>query len=85
LLQSIDRDEQIGAFENFDQLVENSLVILVGPGLKIFLKYALRFTNGLKRQLLISHCSPTLKQTPEPKDKGRNQAKIWSYAINFCF
>jgi hypothetical protein len=54
LLQSIDSDQQIGSLENFHQFVENALVVL-GSGLKVFLKYALRFTNGLKRQLLISH------------------------------
>jgi hypothetical protein len=58
LLQSIDRDQQFGSLENFHQFVENSLVVL-GSGLKIFLKYTLRFTNGLKRQLLISHCPST--------------------------
>ena len=54
LLQSIDGDQQIGSLENFHQFVENALVVL-GSGLKVFLKYALRFTHGLKRQLLISH------------------------------
>jgi hypothetical protein len=54
LLQSTHGDHQIGPFENLHQLVEDSLTI-VGPGLEIFLKYRLRFADGSKGQLLISH------------------------------
>ena len=41
---------QIGAFENFHQLVEDALIVL-GPRLQ----YELRFANRMKSQLLISH------------------------------
>jgi hypothetical protein len=75
LLQSIDCDQQIGPLKNFHQLFENAFVVL-GSGLKIFLKYSLRVTNGLKRQLLISHGSSTLKQLVGPADKGRIQAEF---------
>ena len=54
MLHSAYSDDQIGPFENFNQLVEDTLVIL-GSGLKVFLEYPLRFANGLKSQLLISH------------------------------
>jgi hypothetical protein len=53
-LQSAYGDYQIGPFENFHQLVEETLIV-VGSRLKIFLQYALRFADGLKSQLLISH------------------------------
>ena len=54
LLQSTHRDHQIGPFENFHQLVEDTLVI-VGSRLKVFLQNTLGFADGLKSQLLISH------------------------------
>jgi len=54
LLQSAYSDYQIGPFENFHQLVQDTVVI-PGSGLKVFFQYALRFANRLKSQLLISH------------------------------
>jgi hypothetical protein len=54
LLQSTHGDNQIGPFENFHQFVENALVV-VGSWLEALLQYALRFADGLKNQLLISH------------------------------
>lgn len=56
LLHSAYSYHQIGAFQNLDQPVEDTLII-VRSGLEVFLQYPLRFANGLKRQLLISHCS----------------------------
>jgi hypothetical protein len=54
LLQAAYGDYQIRAFENFHQLVEDTLVVL-RPGPKVFFKYELRFVNCLKSQLLIGH------------------------------
>jgi hypothetical protein len=45
-------DNQTGAFENFHQLVEDTLIVL-RPGPKIFFQNELRFVNCLKSQLLI--------------------------------
>jgi hypothetical protein len=53
-LQSAYRDYQIGPFENLHQLVENTPLVGVWAGLKVFFQYALRF--ALESQLLISHC-----------------------------
>jgi hypothetical protein len=50
LLQSAYSNYQIGAFENFHQLVEDALIVL-GPRLQ----HELRFANRMKRRLLISH------------------------------
>jgi hypothetical protein len=61
LLQSAYSDHQIGSFENFHQLVQDTLVVL-RSGLKVFFQYALRFPNRLKRQLLISHRFPPITQ-----------------------
>jgi hypothetical protein len=54
LLQAAYGDYQAGAFENFHQLVEDTLIVL-RPGPKIFFQYELRFVNCLKSQLLIGH------------------------------
>jgi hypothetical protein len=54
LLQAAYCDYQIGAFENFHQLVEDMLIVL-RPGPKIFFQYELRFANSLNGQLLVSH------------------------------
>jgi hypothetical protein len=54
LLQAAYCDYQIGAFENFHQLVEDMLIVL-RPGPKIFFQYELRFANCLNGQLLVSH------------------------------
>jgi hypothetical protein len=54
LLQAAYSDYQIGAFENFHQLVEDMLIVLrLGP--KVFFQNELRFVNCLKSQLLIGH------------------------------
>jgi hypothetical protein len=71
LLQSAHGDHQIGSFENLHQLVEDSLII-VGTGLEIFLKYRLRFADGSKGQLLISHC---LTPTRLTRQTGENEIK----------
>jgi hypothetical protein len=55
-LQSAYRDYQIGPFENLHQLVENTPLVGVWAGLKVFFQYALRFAHRLESQLLISHC-----------------------------
>jgi hypothetical protein len=54
LPQAAYSDYQIGAFENFHQLFENTLIVL-RPGPKVFFQYELRFANRLKSQLLIGH------------------------------
>jgi hypothetical protein len=54
LLQAAYSHYQIGAFENFHELVEDMLIVL-RPGPKVFFQYELRFVNRLKSQLLISH------------------------------
>jgi hypothetical protein len=54
MLQAAYSDHQIGAFENFHQLVKDTLIAL-RPGPKVFFQYELRFVNRLKSQLLISH------------------------------
>jgi hypothetical protein len=54
LLQAAYSDYQIGAFENFHQLVEDTLIVL-RPGPKVFFQCELRFVNCLKSQLLIGH------------------------------
>ena len=53
-LQAAYSDYQIGAFENFHQPVEDTLIVL-RPGPKVFFQYELRFANRLQSQLLISH------------------------------
>jgi hypothetical protein len=70
LLQAAYSDYQIGAFENFHQLVEDTLIVLrLGP--KVFFQYELRFVNRLKSQLLISHLFLPIKQMPPGQKKGR--------------
>ena len=60
-LQAAYSDYQIGAFENFHQPVEETLIIL-RPGPKVFFEYELRFINCLESQLLIGHlCLPIKK------------------------
>jgi hypothetical protein len=54
LLQSAYSEHQIGAFENFHQPVEDTLIVL-RPRQKVFFQYELRFANRLKSQLLICH------------------------------
>ena len=90
-LQAAYSDYQIGAFENFHQPVEDTLIIL-RPGPKVVFQYELRFVNRLKSQLLISHLFLPIKQMPSrEKEETRNQAAFgkyptfWSYPINFYF
>ena len=59
LLQAADSDDQIGPFENFHQLIENTSLVSVGAGPKVFFQYALRFADRPNSQLLISHLLPT--------------------------
>jgi hypothetical protein len=54
LLQAAYSDYQIWAFENFHQLVEDTLIVL-RPGQKVFFQYELRFVDCLKSQLMIGH------------------------------
>ena len=93
LLQAAYSNYQIGAFENFDQLVEDMLIVL-RPGPKVFFQYELRFVNRLKSQLLISHLFfLPIKEMPSDREKeARNQAAFWEisplfldYLINFYF
>ena len=91
LLQAAYSDYQIGAFENFHQLVEDTLIVLrLGP--KVFFQYELRFVNRLKSQLLISHLFLPIKQMlPEQKKERKikplleNIPAFLNYPINFCF
>jgi hypothetical protein len=79
LLQAAYSDYQIGAFENFHQLVEDTLIVLrLGP--KVFFQYELRFVNRLKSQLLISHLFLPIKQMlPRTKERTKNQAAFGKY------
>jgi hypothetical protein len=59
-LQAADGRHHVGTFENFDQPVENALVVL-RPGLQIFFQYELGLANRLNCQLLIIHaCHPEI-------------------------
>jgi hypothetical protein len=90
LLQSAYSEYQIGAFENFHQLVEDTLIVL-RPGPKVFFQYELRFANRLKSQLLISHRFLLIKQMPRRGEEGEikpllgNIPAFPGYSINFCF
>jgi hypothetical protein len=70
-LQATYGDHQLGAFENFDQSVEDAFVIL-RPWPKIFFEYELRLVNCLKSQLLISHLFPT---PPNKRASGKGNEK----------
>jgi hypothetical protein len=86
LLQSAYCNQQLGASQNFHQLVENARVIVVGTGLKVFLQYELRFADGLKSQLLISHrFLPFEAEMPQKSTKLTDQVIFWIYPLNFCF
>jgi hypothetical protein len=74
LLQSACSDYQIGAFENFHQLVEDAVIVL-GPRLQ----YELRFANRMKSQLLICHRFLLIKhkfqtQIAAQRRRRKNQA-----------
>jgi hypothetical protein len=83
LLQAAYSNYQIGAFENFHELVEDMLIVL-RPGPKVFFQYELRFVNRLKSQLLISHLFFPIKEMPSGREKGaRNQAAFWEISPTF--
>jgi hypothetical protein len=67
-LQAAYSDYQIGAFENFHQPVEDTLIIL-RPRPKVVFQYELRFVNRLKSQLLISHLFLPIKQMPPRREE----------------
>jgi hypothetical protein len=90
LLQAAYSDYQLGAFENFHQPVEDTLIVLrLGP--KVFFQYQLRFVNCLKSQLLIGHLFLPIKivdQSPllthqtnaaQTTEGARNQANFGKY------
>jgi hypothetical protein len=78
-LQAAYSDYQIGAFENFHQPVEDTLMVL-RPGRKVVFQYELCFVNRLKSQLLISHLFLPIKKMPPGKgEEARNQAAFWKY------
>jgi|SRR5712691_3374367 len=90
LLQAAYSDYQIGAFENFHQLVEDTLMVL-RPGPKVFFQYELRLVDRLKSQLLISHLFlPIKSNAPSKKEREikpllGNIPAFLNYLINFCF
>jgi hypothetical protein len=90
LLQSAYSEYQIGAFENFHQLVEDTLIVL-RPRLKVIFQYELRFANRLKSQLLISHRFLLIKRMPGGGEEGEiktllgNIPSYFGFSINFCF
>jgi hypothetical protein len=88
LLQAAYGDYQIGALENFHQLVEDTLIVL-RPGPKIFFQYELSFVDCLKSQLLIGHFTypskllishlllPIINAARRKKERAGNQAEFW--------
>src|SRR6266704_2756465 len=93
-LQAAYSDYQIGAFENFHQPVEDTLMV-PRPGRKVVFQYELRFVNRLKSQLLISHLFllflPIKKCRPERRRSRKSSCFLeisppfLSYSINFYF
>jgi hypothetical protein len=89
LLQSNHGDNQIGPFENFDQFLENALIV-VGAWLEVFLQEALRFVDRLKNQLVISHpflpirCSPLAGKRKIKSNFGINPSTFVS-ALDVVF
>jgi hypothetical protein len=92
LLQAAYSNYQIGAFENFHQLFEDTLIVL-RPGPKVFFQYELRFVNRLKSQLLISHLFfPHQRNAVRPGKRSKKSSRLLGdipafldYPINFCF
>jgi hypothetical protein len=79
LLQAAYGNYQIGAFENFHQLVEYTLIVL-RPGPKVFFQYELRFVDRLKSQLLISHLFfPSKKYRPAGKKEQEIKPPFGKY------
>ena len=74
-LQAAHSDYQIGAFEDFHQPVEDTLIVL-RPGPKVVFQYQLRFVNRLKCQLLICHLFPPVKQNAQGKNKNAQSSWI---------
>jgi hypothetical protein len=77
LLQAAYSNYQIGAFENFHELVEDILIVL-RPGPKVFFQYELRFVNRLKSQLLISHLFflPIKEMPVRPGKRGKKSSRL---------
>jgi hypothetical protein len=73
-LQAGYSDYQIGAFEDFHQPVEDTLIVL-RPGPQVFFQYELRFVDRLKSQLLISHLFLPIKQIFLPIKQTRSVKK----------
>jgi hypothetical protein len=92
LLQAAYGNYQIGAFENFHQLVEYTLIVL-RPGPKVFFQYELRFVNRLKSQLLISHLFFSHQRNAvQPGKRSKKSSRLlgdipafFDYSINFYF
>jgi hypothetical protein len=75
-LQAAYSDYEIGAFENFHQLVEDTLMVL-RPGPKVFFQYELHFVNCLKSQLLISHLSYYPSNKGAAQQKSEKSSRFW--------
>jgi hypothetical protein len=93
LLQAAYSDQQIGAFEKFHQVVEDTLIVL-RPGPKVFFQYELRFVNCLKSQLFghlflpikIVDQSPLLThQTNAAWTKGKSEKSSQFWEISPLF
>ena len=90
LLQAAYSDDQIGAFENFHQLLEDALIVL-RPGPKVFFQDELRVVDRLKSQLLIGHLCLPICMLPrqigglEIKPLWGNASVFLSHSINFYF
>jgi len=82
LLQAAYSDYQIGAFENFHQLVEDTLIVL-RPGPKIFFQYKLRFVNRPKSQLLIGHLFLPIKRILPKTKKNEKSRPFWEISPLF--
>src|ERR1700675_1999821 len=81
-LQAAHSNYQIGAFENFHELVEDTLIVL-RPGPKVFFQYELRFVDRLKSQLLISHLFLPIKQMPPKRRRNERSSHFWAISPLF--
>jgi hypothetical protein len=72
-LQAAYSDYQIGAFENFHQPVEDTLMVL-WPGPKVVFQYELRFVNHLRSQLLIGHLFLPIKQNAAQRRRSKKSS-----------
>jgi hypothetical protein len=76
LLQAAYSNDQIGAFENFHEPVEDMLIVL-RPGPKVFFQDELRFVNCLKSQLLISHLLlPRQRNDARPGKRSKKSSRL---------